>query len=245
MVNAVRSAAVFVVAALIGLVLALAQTASANGVHYQNADWSVNPNAYMNSNMSYPLNNYESRVFVGDDPWDAVSGANLNILVWGTTWFAHSGSATSITPEQWGVPAGEITITDAYWACSSNCVLARTSVGVYGHQPWEIKHVLMRINEDNDINWAPPGNSSGCCSVIDFDTVYIHEMGHAVGFHDFEDTSDKVDPDCGLTSTSNQTVYSGQLTMCGVYMKWSPGTWRPFYGRTLTWHEANDHATNY
>jgi hypothetical protein len=247
-----KSILAFVTGALIGF--SLVGTAVAGSEHYSTNDWDdnplTNPEVYQNENMYHPLHSYESRLFLGDDPWDNVSGAWLNLLMLGYLDIEHSGT-TPVDPDNIGqtgqsVPEDTIWITDFFESCSGDCFGVTLGITKMENQApfpdWQ--HGLIVINEDGDINWAAPGDNTPNLRSVDYDSVLIHEMGHGTGmFH-----TDSIDSDCPdhwLTIT--ESIWNGWATMCSTVVMWNgtqslPATW-PM--RTLLTHEADDHAANY
>lgn len=204
--------------------------------YYESNDWPSNPNLWMASNMYYPLNTYaENATYSVDDPWDAVSGSWLNILVQGKKSITHGLTLGD-------VPSDTIYISDMWINCTSTygCTLGTTYTGVSFPNVWDVDKALIVINEDNDIDWNAYNDSSMGAGEADILSTLIHEVGHAVRMGHNNGTGGTCPG-----ATSNSSLFAQSLTMCGTKPIWTgSGTVFPAQ-RTLRSHEKTDYAAQY
>lgn len=209
--------------------------AEAGSTHYyESANWPANPDLWMNSNMYYPLNTFaEDAVYSVDDQWDAVAGAWVNILVQGKKAIEHNAGFGD-------VPSDTIYITDFYSACtdSFDCLLGTGSTQTSWPNVWDVNKGLVKINEDNDIDWIAHNDSTQEWGQVDILSTLTHEVGHAMRMG-----HNNTDP-C-YSAVNTLADFSGAYTMCEHIVIWLGGGTVWPYQRTITPHERDDYAALY
>lgn len=178
------------------------------------------PNWYLDTDFPSPLNTSTAQTSIkaGDDPWNAISGSNLDFIYSGTYSSQYLSNACNVS-----LPAGgEVLVSHGY--------LSGTLVGVVSRCVTSSTIFKAVVALDRDTAWYTGSSTSVPSGSNDLRSAIIHEFGHVAGYT------------AHFTNSNNPGACEGDNTQWTMCDSLPSGT----YGmRTLETHDKDGIAAKY